>query len=279
MLLASLFQDRSVIALKGPDTRDFLQGLVTNDVTECTESNAVYAALLTPQGKILFDFFIVERGGRFLFDCAASQANDLMRRLTLYRLRAKIDIVREPGFAVAALWNDQGSVSAAGRALAYADPRLPALGLRAIGPRPELQTALSGIPAGDYRRHRLRLGVPDSADIPPDSVLALDSGLEELNGVSFNKGCYVGQEVTARMKHRATARRRFVIAETEGALPPPGTALEAQGRDIGAIATGVDGQALALVRLDRLAEVAAAGADIFAGGQKTILRKPDWLAV
>src|SRR5580704_4866005 len=102
MLLASLFQDRSVIALKGPDTRDFLQGLVTNDVTECTESNAVYAALLTPQGKILFDFFIVERGGQFLFDCAASQANDLIRRLTLYRLRAKIDIVREPGFAVAA---------------------------------------------------------------------------------------------------------------------------------------------------------------------------------
>jgi tRNA-modifying protein YgfZ len=279
MLLASLLQDRSVVALKGFDTRNFLQGLVTNDMTQCVGGKPIYAALLTPQGKILFDFFIIEREEGFLLDCAAAQANDLIKRLTLYRLRAKVDITREGGLAVGALWNDDGSIPTAGRVPAYTDPRLPALGLRAIGPRPELQNALSGMRPGDYRLHRLRLGVPDSADVPPDTVLALDSGLEELNGVSFKKGCYVGQEVTARMKHRATARRRFVIAETEGTLPPPGTALDTQGRDIGALGTGVDGQALALVRLDRLAEAHAAGADIFTGGQKTILRKPDWLAV
>jgi folate-binding protein YgfZ len=274
---ASLLDDRSVIALKGDETRDFLQGLITNDMAQCGPGKTIYAALLTPQGKILFDFFIVERGGSFLLDCAASRANDLLKRLTLYRLRAKVEIAPAGELAVAAVWN--GAIPVFDSAWAYADPRLPALGLRAMGPRAELQKALSGIPHGDYRCHRLRLGVPDSADLPPDTVLALDSGLEELHGVSFKKGCYVGQEVTARMKHRATARKRFVIAETEGAPPPPGTVLDAQGREIGALATGADGRALALVRLDRLAEAAQAGTEISAAGKKTILRKPDWLAV
>lgn len=276
---ASLLEDRSVIALKGAETRDFLQGLITNDMTQCAPGKAIYAALLTPQGKILFEFFIVERDGGFLLDCAAQRRNDLLKRLTLYRLRAKIEISPAAGLAVAAVWNDDGSIPAFDIPWAYADPRLPPLGLRAIGAQAELQKGLSGIPPGDYGLHRLRLGVPDSADLPPDTVLALNSGLEELHGVSFKKGCYVGQEVTARMKHRATARKRFVIAETQGDLPPPGTALDAGGREIGALATGADSQALALVRLDRLAEIAQAGAEISAAGKKTILRKPDWLAV
>jgi folate-binding protein YgfZ len=279
MLHASLLEDRSVVALRGGETRDFLQGLITNDMAQCAPGKAIYAALLTPQGKILFDFFIVEHDGGFLLDCAGSRANDLLKRLTLYRLRAKVEISPAAGFAVAAVWSDDGSIPAFDIPWAYADPRLPALGLRAIGPRAELQRGLSGIPAGDYGLHRLRLGVPDSADLPPDTVLALDSGLEELNGVSFKKGCYVGQEVTARMKHRATARKRFVIAETQGDLPPPGTVLDAGGREIGALATGAGDQALALVRLDRLAEVAQAGGEISAAGKKTILRKPDWLTV
>jgi folate-binding protein YgfZ len=277
MLQASLLEDRSVVALLGPETRDFLQGLVTNDMAECVEGKAIYAALLTPQGKILFDFFAVESGGRILLDCAAARAGDLVKRLGLYRLRAKLEIARAPELGVAAIWNDNGSAPAASPVTAFADPRWLALGFRAIGPRAELQGLLAGIPSGDYRAHRLRLGVPDSADLPPDTVLALDAGLEELNGVSFKKGCYVGQEVTARMKHRSTARKRFVIAETKGELPPPGTVIEAKGREIGALATGADHRAEALVRLDRLAEAERLGEPIRAGGNAVHLMRPDWL--
>ena len=173
---ASLLEDRSVIALKGAETRDFLQGLITNDMTQCAPGKAIYAALLTPQGKILFEFFIVERDGGFLLDCAAQRRNDLLKRLTLYRLRAKIEISPAAGLAVAAVWNDDGSIPAFDIPWAYADPRLPPLGLRAIGAQAELQKGLSGIPPGDYGLHRLRLGVPDSADLPPDTVLALELG-------------------------------------------------------------------------------------------------------
>jgi folate-binding protein YgfZ len=136
---------------------------------------------------------------------------------------------------------------------------------------------MAGAELASYRRYALKLGVPDSADVPPDSVFALDAGLEELGGVDFKKGCYVGQEVTARMKHRASARRRFLIAEIEGDLPPPGTKLEVSGREVGTLATGTDGRALALVRLDRVSEADSAQEDITAMGQKVRLRRPSWL--
>jgi folate-binding protein YgfZ len=160
----------------------------------------------------------------------------------------------------------------------FRDPRLAELGWRSIGPAEELQrTANASL--SDYHRHRLALGVPDSADLPPDQVFPLDAGFEELNGVSFRKGCYVGQEVTARMKHRGTARRRIVVVEIEGAVPASGTPLEAGGREIGSLAGGMDQRALALVRLDRLAEAEAAGAEIRAGGLPANVRRPAWLRV
>ena len=138
---------------------------------------------------------------------------------------------------------------------AFPDPRLPALGAAADRPPARSCKARSpGAEPGDYRGHLLGLGVPDSGDLPPDTVFALDAGFEELAGVDFRKGCYVGQEVTSRMKHRASARRRFLIAEVDGDLPPPGTKLEASGREVGTLATGADGRALALVRLDRVEE-------------------------
>lgn len=278
MLRVSLLEDRSVVALSGPETSTFLQGLITNDMAKCTDGRAIYTALLTPQGKILFDFFIAEMDGQFLLDCAAARASDLLRRLGLYKLRAKVEIASAPDHAVAAIWNDEAGATDVA-ALGFADPRLLALGWRMIGARGELAKAIANIAPGDYRSHRLRLGVPDSADLPPDTVLALDSGLEELHGVSFKKGCYVGQEVTARMKHRATARKRFVIAESAGELPPPGTVLHAKEREVGTLATGLGGRALALVRLDRLAEAMETNAEISAAGVRTILHKPDWLAV
>lgn len=273
MAYAAILNDRSVIPLSGAETSDFLQGLVTNDIALCVPGKAIYAALLTPQGKILFDFFIAERDGAFLIDCAKDRASDLVRRLTMYRLRAKVEIALRQDFVVAAVWDG----AALSSPLAYADPRLPALGQRLIGPREQVANAIKAIPSGDYEALRLSLGVPDSADLPPDSVLALDAGFEELNGVAFKKGCYVGQEVTSRMKHRATARKRFVIATTQGTIPPQGTNIVADGIEIGTLASGKDDQALALVRLDRFDEALARGAGITAAGQTLFLRKPEWL--
>src|SRR4051812_16104110 len=281
MAYASILDDRAVIALNGPDARDFLQGLVTNDMASCVRDCALYAALLTPQGKILFDFFIVpDAENQFLIDCAADRAADLKKRLSVYRLRAKVDIAARAELAVAAIWEENGTKPHAPvGVITVSDPRLASLGLRMIANRDVMARALAGFSPGHYVEHRLTLGVPDSADLPPDSVFALDAGLEELNGVSFKKGCYVGQEVTARMKHRATARRRFVVAESADGLPPAGTPVQSDGREIGTLASGEANRALALVRLDRLAEAEAAQAAITAAGHTLVLRKAGWLDV
>lgn len=276
MAYASLLDDRSVISLKGPEARAFLQGLISNDMEACAPGRAIYAALLTPQGKILFEFFVAEHEDRFLVDCAAVRAPDLIKRLTFYRLRAKVEIALAGDLKVAALW-DGDRLGTDETVAVFADPRLPSLGLRLIGPLAAVQGAIAGTQSGDYRAHRLRLGVPDSGDLPPDTVFALDAGFEELHGVDFRKGCYVGQEVTSRMKHRASARRRFLIAEVDGDLPPPGTKLEASGREVGTLATGHDGRALGLVRLDRVEEASTAGDAITARGRKVSLHKPSWL--
>ena len=278
MVCAALLDDRAVIALKGLGARDFLQGLITNDIAGCDKGGAIYAALLTPQGKILFDFFVVASGDdTWLLDCAAVRAGNLIKRLTLYRLRAKVEIAERRDLAVAAAWNDKAMLASNADVIAFGDPRLAALGVRAIGPREALINAIATLPRGNYQDHRLALGVPDSADLPPDEVFALDAGMEELHGVNFRKGCYVGQEVTARMKHRATARRRFVMVEVAGEMPAPGTAIQSEGRELGTLATGNNGRALALVRLDRLAEAEEKHAAIRAAGRGVTLRKPDWI--
>src|SRR5258706_4532575 len=256
MVYASFLEDRAVIALSGAETRDFLQGLITNDMEACGDGRAIYAALLTPQGKILFDFFVVPNGENcWLIDCAGARASDLIKRLTLYRLRAKIDIAGRPDLAVAAMWNDGSTISAQGDAIVYPDPRLRELGFRGIGSKNALEETTRNMIPGDYDLHRLALDVPDSDDLPPDQVFALDAGFEELMGVSFKKGCYVGQEVTARMKHRASARKRFLMADISGEIAF-GTPLEAGGRGFGTLASGEDGPALALLRLHPAAQEA-----------------------
>src|SRR4051812_37372873 len=189
MIHASLLEDRAVLALGGAEASDFLQGLITNDMASIQDGRAIYASLLTPQGKILFDFFVVRQAAdQLLIDCAAVHAADLLKRLTLYRLRAKVVIASRPELAVAALWGDGRDDASAstlpGVLLSFADPRAPALGERAIAVRDVLVRGLSSFPRGDYQAHRLCLGIPDSADLIPDHVFALDAGLEELHGVS-----------------------------------------------------------------------------------------------
>src|SRR6266567_3355116 len=277
MVYASVLENRAVIAVSGAEARDFLQGLITNDMGACREGQAIYAGLLTPQGKILFDFFVVANGEKsWLIDCAGSRAGDLVKRLTLYRLRAKVDIAGRPDLAVAAMWNNGGTIAAEADAILYRDPRLRDLGFRGIGSKTVLADATRGMAPGDYEAHRLKLGVPDSDDLPSDSVFALDAGFEELMGVSFKKGCYVGQEVTARMKHRARARKRFLIADISGEIPF-GTKLEAGGRELGTLASAKDGHALSLVRLDRLEDAQGKQVPVTAGERQVVLRKPDWM--
>ena len=278
MLQASILKDRSVVSLGGEQARDFLQGLITNDVSACPAGGAIYAALLTPQGKILFDFFLVsETESRFLIDCAAARASDLVKRLTMYRLRSKVEIAPRPELAVAAFWgSNPPSVTSQG-AVVFPDPRAEALGTRAIGSREVLAAMMRETAPGDYEAHRIAQGVPDSRDFPPDTVFPLDAGMEELNGVSFKKGCYVGQEVTSRMKHRSSARRRFLIAQIGGEAPAFGTPIEAQGRVLGEWASARGGNGLALVRIDRLAEAEEARAEITSDGRAVRLRKPEWL--
>lgn len=284
--------DRAVLHLTGADVRTFLQGIVTNDVTRVSPARAIYAALLTPQGKFLFDFFIAEGpDGGLLLDCAGDRAEALGKRLSLYKLRADVAVDRASGMGVAALIDGslpgapESGPGAAWRldgGIAFHDPRLARLGQRAIAPTAALEALAAGLARGtaeDYDRHRLALGVPESGrDIEPEQSFALESNLEELNGVDFHKGCYVGQELTARTKHRGTVRKRILPVRVTGPLPAPGTAVTADGSEIGHVCSGRGTRALALLRLDRYASARAAGSTLTADGATLELDPPDWLA-
>ncbi len=281
-IYAATLADRSVIALGGAEARAFLQGLISNDIEALAPGKGLYAALLTPQGKILYEFFLGTQADEIWLDCASVHADALLKKLTLYKLRAKVEIAPRPDLTVTVLWTQKGEpVEAASveDASALPDPRLPELGARIIGtPHGTAKiiaaTDAAVVPALAYRNFARDRGIPESADMPPDTVFALDAGFEELSGVSFKKGCYVGQEVTARMKHRATARKRFVIAQTHGPVPAPGTPILSEGREVGIFAGGNGMKALALVRLDRWADTGETPL-----GQKLKLVKPGWLEI
>ena len=255
-------EDRAILAIAGPEARPFLQGLITNDVERLKPGEGVYAALLTPQGKILFDFFLVEGDGAILLDCHVSARDTLLKRLTMYKLRAKVTIEGRDQLGVLAEWDGEH----ARYAIAYRDPRLAALGSRAVIARGEMRVDL--LPAAAYHEHRMALGVPEAGDFGSDKMFALDADLDELNAIDFQKGCYVGQELTARMKHRATSRKRLLRVDGASAA---GDAVTAGGKEIGEVVSA----GFALVRLDRLDE--AAGAAVSIGSSDAKLIKPSWL--
>lgn len=269
--MLALLEDRAVIAISGADTRPFLQGLVTNDIEKLSPRVGLYAALLTPQGKILFDFLVVEGDGAILIDCPGSSRDALIKRLSMYRLRAKVAIEAREQLAVLAAWD--GTMSA--NAIAFADPRLSDLGVRGISAHAEAPS--SALTSSAYHERRLALAVPEGDDFGSDRIFALDAGLEELHAIDFDKGCYVGQELTARMKHRGTARKRLLPVEsTDGApLPPRDTSVTAAGRDLGEIASSHGTKGFALLRLDRLPEAGATG--IETSGHPLEVHKPRWL--
>ncbi len=268
MTNAALLADRAVIRLSGEDRHAFLQGLITQDVNRLAPGHAIFAALLTPQGKILFDFFIADTGDMFLIDCFQDAAPALLKRLMLYKLRAKVALEIDDALQV---WTSESS-DALNHADAFPDPRLSALGWRAIGP--------AGEDGGDddYARRRLEFGVPEfGADFGSDEVFLLDINYDALNGVDYKKGCFVGQEVTSRMKRKGEVRRRTLLAAFDGAAPAKGAEIVAGDSTIGTLMSNVDDRALALVRTDRWEKARDAGESLLCDGRELRLHIPGYL--
>ncbi|HVP99556.1 MAG TPA: folate-binding protein [Roseiarcus sp.] len=261
--------DRGVVRVAGEDATSFLQGLLTNDVERLAIGEARYAGLLTPQGKILFDMLVVrvraDTGAAYLIDCAAWQAVDLAKRLGLYKLRAKVAIADESGErAVVAAWGDD--VVLPEGAFVYRDPRDPRLGLRAIVARAEA-AAIGEAGLASYEALRIAACAPKGGvDFAYGDAFPHDADFDLLSGVDFGKGCYVGQEVVSRMRHRGSARKRLVKVKVAGEPPAPGTPVMDGEIAVGTLGSSAGGVALAMLRLDRVEDAKAAGRGLTAGG-------------
>ncbi len=235
---------RAVLAVAGEDRVGFLQGLVSNDVAQAEPGRAVWAALLTPQGKWLADFFILSDGERLLLDCEKAQLEMLRQRLSRYRLRSRVTLA-DAALHVHAVWDGEP----AGTDLMAPDPRLPEAGWRVLSPAPLAANATED----EWDRHRLALGLPDgSRDMESEKSVLLEAGFDELNGVSWTKGCYMGQELTARTKYRGLVKRRLVPVRIDGEIPAPGTPLLRDGREVGTMRSANGRHGLAVVRLEAM---------------------------
>ena len=282
-----IMEDRGVIAVGGPDRASFLQGLVSNDTACVSRERAVYAALLTAQGKYLHDFFMVEHGETIWLDAEAARLDDLNRRLSIYRLRAKVTLDKRADLAVAAVFgsaplglpNDPGVAHAIEGGVIFTDPRLVTLGARAILPRARIRQALAATGAtnadfSEYDRLRLLLGIPDgSRDLVPDKSILLESGFDELHGVDWNKGCYIGQELTARTKYRGLIKKRIFPVRIDGPAPEPGAIVTLDGYEAGEMRSSRDGNGLALLRLEAVEN----GRPLTVGETAVTPITPDWM--
>ena len=242
---------RVVLEMQGTDARAVLQGVVTNDVDLVAAGRAVYAALLTPQGKYLADFFLLDGGdGSVLIDVAVAQAQGLAQRLKMYCLRRDARIGVREGMVVGCIWGG-GPGELGGDVLCLPDPRDPALGWRVYGPESALASVVRDGAQTAYDTLRVAHLVPESGvELVPDQTYILEAGFERLSGVDFRKGCYVGQEVTARMKHKTELRKGLVAVSVSGEAEP-GTPVTAEGKPVGTLYSVADGRGLAHLRLDR----------------------------
>ncbi len=281
---AALLPDRGVVKVAGDDARHFLNGLVTNDTAKVAPGAPRYAALLTPQGKIIVDFIVAEAepddGGGFFLDCPRALAGMLVEKLTFYKLRARVTIEDlSELLGVMAFWDGAG-LSEDG--LSYPDPRLPALGTRSILPPQlagEAAAALGAtlVEASAYDAHRIALGVPRGGeDFAYLDTFPHEADMDQLAGVDFDKGCYVGQEVVSRVEHRASARSRILPVAFEEFVASSGLPVMAGEKQVGTLGTAAKGRGLALVRVDRVADAIAAGTPLTCGNMPIRLVKPTW---
>ncbi len=287
---------RGAVRVSGDDRVTFLQGLVSNDVRRVSASRAIHAALLTPQGKYLHDFFIVDAGDALVLDCEAARADDLASRLSRFRLRAKVAVaaVAPPPFIAAIITAEgvhalglggqpAGTARPFAGGVAFVDPRLGDAGARVMLPAAGAIAALAeaGFGLGEpqaYERHRLALGLPDgSRDMEVEKAILLECGFDELAGVDWDKGCYMGQELTARTRYRGLIKKRLMPVEVAAGaeLPPPGTPIRKGEREVGEVRSGLGARALALLRLDALA--GGDEPDLQAAGVRLRVAPPPWL--
>jgi folate-binding protein YgfZ len=293
-----LLETRGLITVGGADRSDFLQGLISNDIRRVSAEQAIWAALLTPQGKYLHDFFITEDDGAFVLDCEADRLMDLGQRLSRYKLRADIDLGVSETQCVAVVYgnddggdvagrlglgNEAGKAAAFGGGIAYMDPRLSALGARVVLDKANAEQCLkdAGIKAGSldaYHRRRLDLGLPDgSRDLIVEKSILLESNFDELNGVDWDKGCFMGQELTARTKYRGLIKKRLVPVKIDGAAPISGTVISCDGREAGEMRSSLGASGLALLRLEYLHRALAGECKLHAGESEITPQKPDWV--
>jgi tRNA-modifying protein YgfZ len=290
-----LLPERGVLAVRGLDAVPFLQGLISSDLNRITAEQAGYGALLTPQGKFLFDFILLRAADELLLDTERARLGQLLQRLTMYRLRSKVELedVSERSAVAAALGDGMaarfdlpdrpGACRRLADGFALVDPRLRQLGVRVLLPPDRIGPTLGSLglaplePAA-YEQARLTLGVPDGTrDLVIERSTLLESGFEELHGVDFAKGCFVGQELTARMHYRGLVRKRLLPVVLKGPRPEPGTIIRLGEREAGEMRSSIDGRGLALLRLDRLAEAEQAGTPLSAGATEVVPVKPDWV--
>ncbi|WP_339855780.1 folate-binding protein [uncultured Nisaea sp.] len=286
-------KNRGVLSVSGPDARKFLQGLISNDVEKVSEERAIHAAFLTAQGKYLFDFMVAEVGGALLLDCEADRLADFQKRLKLYKLRSDVTVEDvSANFTVLAVTGEDASKAldlgdGAGVAkvidggAVFTDPRHAGLGARAIIGADMLADfiATSGLTEGTldaYDLARIKLGVPDgSRDMQLEKTILLEAGFDELNGVDWKKGCYMGQELTARTKYRGLVKRRLMpVRILDGDMPAPGTPVMRDDREVGEIRSGAGSMALAMLRVNVLEDLEHAV--LSAGGSTLLPEKPDW---
>jgi tRNA-modifying protein YgfZ len=272
----ALLADRGIVTVEGADAADFLQSLLTNDIDEANPERALFAGLLTPQGKVVFDFLVYAPAPNlFWLDCPAELAGDIAKRLNLYRLRAKVAVAdRSADMAVGVALPAGGTASTEPLAT-FADPRHTGLPRRFIFARAAVAPGAGGDIA--YHAARISLCVPEgNRDYPYGEVFPHEVCYDLLGGVDFDKGCYVGQEVVSRMHHRGIAKTRVVGVRGAAPLPAMGTEITGGEYPVGQLGSSAGELGIAVIRLDRAAEAAGHGIPLRAGETRLALRRPDW---
>lgn len=267
----AILADRAIIDVSGADAEHFLQNILTVDLGKLAPGEAKPGALLSPQGKIMFDFLVSRSGENALqLECRADMADDFVRRLMLYKLRAKADISKRDQQDVAVTWQDDSAASHADSTVR--DSRFQQPVYRHYGAAPQTNAT-----EADWHAFRIANGVAESGpDYPLADAFPHDVLLDQLDGVGFKKGCFIGQEVVSRMQHRGTARRRVLLISAASELPAPGTELMSGGKLVGTLGSVSGNRGLAIARIDRVKAALDAGAQITAGDVAVTPAIPDW---